>query len=179
MQLLHLESSNKTKPKTFADCCEAGRVDCGCWSRPSGGTNTHIRFFCVDLSSLLLISSDPELTSTVGWFCSVMLTADWNWRGNGLYFMNVTLQRGDREPEPESLLSADFTQSFTWIQTNTPLRRGVFKFHHVTFRLVLLLPSSLTGDQMKLTFTSRSLMNVSGLNIVGNISDNVTTKPNM
>ena len=93
--------------------------------------------------------------------------------------MNVTLQRGDREPEPESLLSADFTQSFTWIQTNTPLRRGVFKFHHVTFRLVLLLPSSLTGDQMKLTFTSRSLMNVSGLNIVGNISDNVTTKPNM
>ena len=30
-------------------------------------------------------------------------------------FMNVRLERGDREPEPEpeSLLSADFTQSFT------------------------------------------------------------------
>ena len=39
-------------------------------------------------------SSDPERTSR---FCS----ADWSWRGNGLYFMNVMLQRGDREPEPE------------------------------------------------------------------------------
>ena len=30
-------------------------------------------------------------------------------------FMNITLQRGDTEPEPEpeSLQSADFTQSFT------------------------------------------------------------------
>ena len=48
---------------------------------------------------------------------SVLLAADWSWRGTGLYFMNVTLQRGDREPEPEpepgSLLSADFTQIFS------------------------------------------------------------------
>ena len=29
-------------------------------------------------------STDPDLTSTVGWFCSVLLTADWSWRGNGL-----------------------------------------------------------------------------------------------
>ena len=52
MHLLHLESSNKTEPKTFADCWKAGRVGCGCRSRPSGGTNTHIRFCSVDFSSL-------------------------------------------------------------------------------------------------------------------------------
>ena len=41
--------------------------------------------------------------------------ADLHCRGNTLYFMNATLPRGEREPEPEpeSLLSADFTQSFT------------------------------------------------------------------
>ena len=49
-------------------------------------------------------SSDPELTSGFDIFCSVMLTADWSWRGNGHYFMNVML---DREPEPASLQSAE------------------------------------------------------------------------
>ena len=43
-----------------------------------------------------------------------MSTAVWSWRGNGLYFINVKLRRGESgpEPEPESLLSADFTQSW-------------------------------------------------------------------
>ena len=43
-------------------------------------------------------------------FCS----ADWSWRGTGLNFMKITSQRGDREPEPEpeSLLGAEFSQSW-------------------------------------------------------------------
>ena len=36
-----------------------------------------------------------EYTSIAECLCSVMLTADCSWRGNVLYFMNVTLQRGE------------------------------------------------------------------------------------
>ena len=54
-----------------------------------------------------------------GDFSSLLIspTAAGNRSGPPGYFMNVTLQRGGREPEPEpepepeSLLSADFTQS--------------------------------------------------------------------
>ena len=70
-----------------------------------------------------------------------MSTAGGSWRRNGLYFMNVTLQRGDREPEPEpeSLLSADFS--------------------HVTFSLVHRLPSSLSDYLLEVTATGyRSLL---------------------
>ena len=51
-----------------------------------------------------------------------MLTADWSWRGNELYLMNVMLQRGEGENgerEPEFLLTTEFNQRFTWIQTQT------------------------------------------------------------
>ena len=53
-------------------------------------------------------------------------------RGVGLYLMNVTLQRGDREPEPEpeSLLSADFTQRPTWIQTSALYSEVIWLFIH-------------------------------------------------
>lgn len=46
--------------------------------------------------------------------CSLMFTAVWRWRVDGLYFMNVTLLRreGKEERELESLLSAEFTQRF-------------------------------------------------------------------
>lgn len=38
---------------------------------------------------------------------------DWRWRGNVLYFVNVTLQspEGKVEQEPESLVSAKFGES--------------------------------------------------------------------
>ena len=39
----------------------------------------------------------------------------WLLTGEEMDFMNAALQRGEPEPEPESLLSADFTQSFTRI----------------------------------------------------------------
>lgn len=46
--------------------------------------------------------------------CSLMFTAVWRWRVDGLYFMNVTLLRreGKEERELESLPSAEFTQRF-------------------------------------------------------------------
>ena len=70
-------------------------------------------------------SSYLEVTSIIGCFCSVLSTADWSWRGNVLYFMNVTLQRGEREPEPEpeSLLSAEFSQS--WLDSNQTLSYNI------------------------------------------------------
>ena len=52
----------------------------------------------------------------VGRLCSVMLTADWSWRGKStvLHNGNVTEKRGGKEErEPESVLSAEFNQRFT------------------------------------------------------------------
>ena len=52
----------------------------------------------------------------VGRLCSVMLTADWSWRGKStvLHNGNVTEKRGEKEErEPESVLSAEFNQRFT------------------------------------------------------------------
>ena len=40
-----------------------------------------------------------NVTSVVGWLCSVIFTADWSWSGNVHYLMNIMLQRGEREPE--------------------------------------------------------------------------------
>ena len=57
------------------------------------------------------------VTSIVRCLCSVMLTVDWSWRGNVLYFMNVMKQRGDGkkvEREPESLLSATVRNLAVW-----------------------------------------------------------------
>ena len=53
---------------------------------------------------------------------------------DALYFMNVTLQRGDREPEPkpESLLSADFTQSFTSIKQISSLALFTQRLHIIS-----------------------------------------------
>ena len=65
--------------------------------------SSEITFQLSGLKSEFICSSDLEVTSTVGCFCSVMLTADWSWRGNTLlHEHNVTERRGEEEErEPE------------------------------------------------------------------------------
>ena len=58
-----------------------------------------------------------QWSGSVVLFC--MLTADWSWRRNGLYFMNVTLQRGDREPEPEPVSAEVWVQSEAELNSET------------------------------------------------------------
>lgn len=52
--------------------------------------------------------SSMEVTSVVRSLCFVMLTCDWCWRGNIVYFMNVTPQRGEGQKKRER-------QSFWWV----------------------------------------------------------------
>ena len=65
--------------------------------RPSGGINTwrRVQRFLFNIFVLFITVAAAVMLS--GCLCRVMLTADWSWRGNVLYFMNVTLRRGDGE----------------------------------------------------------------------------------
>lgn len=59
------------------------------------------------------------------WVCFVMLTADRSRKEKVLYFAKVILKWGKAEREPESLPTADISQSLTWIQTLTLILRAL------------------------------------------------------
>ena len=72
-----------------------------------------------------------EITSIVGRLCTVMLTAEWSWRENALYYMNITLQRGEVKNRNENQRR---------INTKTRLSSVWWKFASLVV---------ITGHQMK------------------------------
>lgn len=60
----------------------------------------------MDLSSVLFFSLAPAVICRADLHCQVyllcMLTADWSWKGNVPYFMNIMWQRGEGEQRREN-----------------------------------------------------------------------------
>ena len=101
---------------------------------------THITVVSkLDLSSLLLIIldcySDPQRWPAVWHFCTVMMTTDWSWRGNVLYFADTTLQKGEREKNREnlSLWEVSWVRRSTEFQQMYAQLQSVLMPHHKIF----------------------------------------------
>ena len=74
-----------------------------------GNKNWIYLHFCL---STWLQQWSTKLTSVVRCLCAKMLTADWSWRGNGLHDRQYREERGNKEKGPESLVSAEFGESW-------------------------------------------------------------------
>ena len=89
----------------------------GCRARPLGRiiTRRHIRLFGIIFTPVYRpdCGSDPRSWPLFfGYFCTVMLTVDWSWRGNVLDFVSLALQKRE-ERKPECLVSAFLYRYFT------------------------------------------------------------------
>ena len=63
-----------------------------------------------------------EVTSTVGCLCSVMLTVELSWRGNVLYFLNVTLQRGKGKNYSKVIWLFEVRKTLMWIKKDPAVK---------------------------------------------------------
>ena len=82
--------------------------DSGFWSRAIYHRDGKISSTLLGLIGVFIFTpvyqldcSSVEVTSVVKSLCFVMLTSDWCWRGNVVYFMNVTPQRGEGQKKRE------------------------------------------------------------------------------